>query len=312
MAYVPDEWLQVKWKLSPTSHWLLLYYCSRADQDEGTTTVSVERTAKDLSIRKDHVNEADRRLVRHGFISLDFNEEGGRVITLRHPWQSRTDRKQPRVNKTTSQVLGENLEHPEAATQNLGSPLNSHPSFGEITQNLGESTQNLGDFTLNLGKSTQNLGAHIRNNQLINQLIEPEEEAPPPAFSSVPENDSETEMAEAVATVMGFPSLPEGNGGAVCFEAAREFISAGIPVSILSEFEKQWYSRKIASGKTYVLTLAILRSDLPGWWRARQFQQASSPKVIAFERSLDGLSPSQRKKLAEDKYREMKAQQMSA
>jgi hypothetical protein len=112
-----------------------------------------------------------------GFITVTTGDHGGRIVRLLSPWQSRAERTGQPTQKTgrkaSSQVLGNGKE---TATQDLGSPLNSSPNFGEFTQNLGDSTQNLGKVTQSLGKSTQNLGAHIRNNQPMNQPIEPERE----------------------------------------------------------------------------------------------------------------------------------------
>lgn len=160
MAYIPDEWVMGNLKIAPSTVRLLFYYCGRADQDTGETNVSPQRASQDLGIRKDHVDEHDRKLVRGGLIRIAQSENEGRIIHMLAPWQPRSKRTAQRTGgKATSQVL---VKQAEAVTQNLGSPLDGFPKFGEIPQNLGESSQNLGEIP-------QNLGTHIRNNQLMNQ-----------------------------------------------------------------------------------------------------------------------------------------------
>jgi hypothetical protein len=178
MAYIPDEWVLKRLPIAQSAQQILFYYCARADQDTGETIVSAEKTSQDLGTRKDHVNEHDRKLVRLGFIAITANEHGGRIVRMLSPWKPRAERSgngaQRVEKKAASQDLG---KQPQAITQDLGSPLDSSPRFGEIPQDLGNATQTLGEVTQDLGKSTQDLGAHIRNNQLINQPIEPERES---------------------------------------------------------------------------------------------------------------------------------------
>jgi hypothetical protein len=153
---------------------VLFYYCARADQDTGETNVSVEKTSQDLGIRKDHVSEHDRKLVREGLITVSIGEFGGRIVRLLAPWRPRAERNGQPAQRAEKQTASQDLgKRKRATTQNLGSPLNA------VTQNLGESTQNLGspldetqadypklgEVTQNLGEPTQNLGLHIRNNQ---------------------------------------------------------------------------------------------------------------------------------------------------
>jgi hypothetical protein len=145
-----------------------------------------------LGVRKDHIDEHDRKLVREAFIRIVKDENGGRVVCLLAPWQPRAQRNgQPAQNpakKTTSQDLGKAVG---AQSQNLGSPLDSPSGTGESTQNagadlkgfpnvgkplpqnLGKSPQVLGKSPQVLGKSPQVLGSHIRNNQPMNQPMEP-------------------------------------------------------------------------------------------------------------------------------------------
>src|SRR5262245_57816803 len=167
-------------KLAPSAVRLLFYYCARADQDTGETNVSAERSSQDLGIRKDHIDEHDRKLVRDGYIAIAKNEYGGRIIHMLSPWTPRSERsghlRQASGGKDTSQVLGNNLEQSKDATQSLGSALDSFPKLGETPQNLGKSpktwgvvSQNLGESSQNLGKTSQNLGAHIGITSPCNQ-----------------------------------------------------------------------------------------------------------------------------------------------
>lgn len=159
--------------MSPTTRDLLIYYCMRAHQSTGQTNVSVQKTSQDLELRKDHVDEHDRKLARGGYIKIEKDENGGRIVQLCGPWQSSEQRKKKSVQlvekKDSSQELGKPSQDLGAAPQDSGSPLNSSPRFGENPQDLGNATQNLGESTQNLGKTSQNLGAHIRNNQPMNQ-----------------------------------------------------------------------------------------------------------------------------------------------
>jgi hypothetical protein len=163
MAYIPDEWVMRRLNIAQSAQQILFYYCGRADGDSGETNVSPERTSQDLGIRKDHVNEHDRKLSREGFIMISTNEHGSRIVRLLSPWQPRNERNgqhgQRTEKKRASQDLG---KHDSVITQDLGSALDGHPNLGEVTQSLGESTQVL-------GKIAQDLGAHIRTNQTINQ-----------------------------------------------------------------------------------------------------------------------------------------------
>lgn len=146
---------------------LLFYYCGRADQDSGETNVSSQRASQDLGIRKDHVDEHDRKLIRERFIRITKDENGGRVVYLLSPWQPRAKRNGYPAQKIDKKVTSQDLGRvKEAASQVQGSPLDESPNLGQIPQNLGKSPQVLGEIP-------QNLGAHIRNNQ----LIEPEREA---------------------------------------------------------------------------------------------------------------------------------------
>ena len=164
MAYIPDEWVMGNLEIAPSAVRLLFYYCGRADHDTGETNVSTRRASQDLGIRKDHIDEHDRKLVRKGLIRIERTDDERRVIHMLSPWQSRARRtEQKTAGKATSQDLGKSVE---VVTQKPGSPLDEFPKLGENPQNLGEVTQNL-------GKSSQNLGTHIRNNQLMNQPIEP-------------------------------------------------------------------------------------------------------------------------------------------
>lgn len=152
MAYIPDEWIQCKRKIPPSARDLLFYYCARADQDTGSTTVSSERTSRDLGIRKDHVDEYDRKLVREGLISVEKSPEG-RSITLKDAWQPRSSRNglkssQPKAIKDTSQVL-------------VKTPQN----LGKSPQNSGNPPETWEDLPKTWVESPQNLGLHIRNNQ---------------------------------------------------------------------------------------------------------------------------------------------------
>jgi hypothetical protein len=159
--------------IAPSAVRLLFYYCGRANQDTGETNVSPQRASQDLGIRKDHVDEHDRKLVREALILILKDENGGRIVRLLPPWCPRAERNgypaQMPTKKTTSQDLGDTAD---TSTQNLGSPLDGSPKLGQIPQNLGESPQVLGEVTQNLGESPQNLGGHIRNNQPMNHLID--------------------------------------------------------------------------------------------------------------------------------------------
>lgn len=170
--------------MSPTTRDLLIYYCMRANQVNGQTNVSAQRASQDLDIRKDHVDEHDRKLARMGLIEIQKDENGGRIVQLCAPWQSSEHRKRKPLQivekPASSQDLGESTQDLGSDSQNLGSPLNESPKFGGITQDLGGPSQNLGEVTQNLGKSSQNLGAHIRNNQPMNQPMEPEIHVEPP------------------------------------------------------------------------------------------------------------------------------------
>lgn len=183
MAYIPNEWVLTRLPIAPTTRDILFYYCARADNESGETTVSVERVHQDLKIRKDHVDEHDRKLVREGFISIAKNENGGRIVRMQGAWTPQSDRRakvgQVVVLETASQVLGEKQAPPP---QNLGSPLSASPSFGNPSPKLGESSQNLGEVTQNLGKSSQNLGAHIgTTSSLTSSLTNHGADAPNPA-----------------------------------------------------------------------------------------------------------------------------------
>ena len=71
---------------------------------------------------------------------------------------------------------------------------------------------------------------------------------------------------------MGLPSVPDGAAAALINESAAEFLAAGLTPSDVAEFEEEFYRRKVKQGKPIVLTLKILREDLPGWARARRLQ----------------------------------------
>jgi hypothetical protein len=175
-------------EIAPSAVRLLFYYCGRADHDTGETNVSAQRASQDLGIRRDHIDENDRKLVREGFIKIVKDENGGRVVWLLAPWQPRAERNgqpaQRPAKKATSQDLGKTEE---AQPQNLGSPLNSSSETNESSQNLGTDLkdfpdvgkplpQNLGRSTQVLGKSPQNLGAHIGITSPCNQPMEPAQE----------------------------------------------------------------------------------------------------------------------------------------
>jgi hypothetical protein len=157
-------------KIAPKTRDLLFYYYARADQETGQTTVSAQRASQDLGIRKDHVDEYDRKLVRDGFIAITKSESGGRIIQMRAPWRPRSERNghpaQHAEKKAASQVLGKTGLEPKLAPQNLGNPLDGSPKFGQSPQVLEEPPQNLGE-------PPQNLGAHIGTTSSGYQLMEP-------------------------------------------------------------------------------------------------------------------------------------------
>lgn len=167
MAYIPDPWVIKRLEIALSAQQVLFYYCARANQDTGETIVSVERTSQDLGIRKDHINEHDRKLVREGYIRIAVADNGGRMVQMLAPWLPRGERGQRVEKADTSQNLGELTQNLGGNAQDLGSPLNSSPKLGEIPQNLGKSAQNLGNFT-------QDLGAHIGITSSCNQPMGPE------------------------------------------------------------------------------------------------------------------------------------------
>lgn len=168
MAYIPDEWVIKRLDIAQSAQQILFYYCARADNDTGKTNVSAQRVSQDLGIRKDHIDEHDRKLVREGFVTITKDENGGRTVRLLSPWQPRAERNGHLTQKVEKKTVSQDLGKPEQpVTQDLGSPLNDSPNLGEFTQDLGKATQDL-------GKTPQDLGLHIRNNQPNNQTMEPE------------------------------------------------------------------------------------------------------------------------------------------
>ncbi len=117
---------------------------------------------------------------------------------------------------------------------------------------------------------------HIRNNRHVPSAGE----APPLAHPFDNFSDPETEMALAVASVMGYSSLPEGRYADPIKAAAREFLTAQISPGWVVEFEREWYSRKIAQGKRYALTLKILLEDFPGWARSRRINDTAGSATV--------------------------------
>src|SRR5262245_47594592 len=203
MAYIPDELVMGSLNIAPSAARVLFYYCGRANQDTGETSVSAQRVSQDLGIRKDHVDEQDRKLVREGLIEI-VKDDAGRLVRLLSPWRSRAERggrsTQSLVKKVASQVLGESAD---MNTQNLGSSLDSSPNLGELPQVLGESPQNL-------GKSPQILGAHIGITSPWNQPMEPAHE--PTLGATAPDwsvGRSETKVRERRKMSSRKASLPK-------------------------------------------------------------------------------------------------------
>lgn len=96
------------------------------------------------------------------------------------------------------------------------------------------------------------------------------------------------ELEKAICKVLGVSGMPEGNLGSRVNSLAEEFRLVGIQAGDVAEFEKDWYRRKMARGKShYTLTLPILREDLPGWFRARQIQSTNQQK----SQEQDGAVP---------------------
>jgi hypothetical protein len=173
VAYIPDEWVIKRVDVPPSGRDVLFYYCARANQDTGETNVSPQKVSQDLGIRKDHVDEHDRKLSRLGLITISNDEYGGRIVILNAPWKPRAERQQRTEKKVGSQVLGKKLKLIKADSQNLGSPVVTPPNLGESAQNLGTDLKDFPELgkplPQNLGENPQNLGLHIRNNQPINQ-----------------------------------------------------------------------------------------------------------------------------------------------
>lgn len=236
MAYVPDEWVMRRLDLALSAQQILFYYCARANQDTGKTNVSPEKTSQDLGIRKDHINEHDRKLVREGYINIAPDEYGGRVVRLLAPWQSRAERNghpaQTTGKESSSQDLG---KQDEAKTQILGSPLDANPKLGEVTQVLG-------NFTQNLGKVTQNLGAHIRNNQPMNQPMNQKEEdsakaganAPPTNHPPDPPNASDKTIWQLGVGLLKSAGVAESGARSFLGKMAKDFGKEKLAQAIVS------------------------------------------------------------------------------
>jgi len=157
-----------------------------------------------------------------------------------------------------------------------GSTVPSNPirPFTEKQSNLAQPTVEPGALTVEPGADS-----HDKERARVLNRHEPscepsEEEAAPPPFDNFA--DPLSELASAIATVMGLPAAPEGDAAAPINEAASEFLAAGLTPSAVSEFEEDFYRRKNQQGKKYVLTLKILREDLPGWSRANRMRQVAS------------------------------------
>ncbi len=90
-------------------------------------------------------------------------------------------------------------------------------------------------------------------------------------------------LAQALASVMGMAELPEGKPGEPFRIALEEFRHAGINPADIPVFAQEWYSRKVRSGQTnIVLTVPILRQDLPAWVKARQLRAkaTATPAIV--------------------------------
>lgn len=89
--------------------------------------------------------------------------------------------------------------------------------------------------------------------------------------------DEESQMAEALSQAMGLAHVPEGNTATQIFVVAKEFTDAAIAPDMVAAFEKDFYARKMAKGKRYILTLKILREDLPSWAKAQTVYASKPP-----------------------------------
>jgi hypothetical protein len=154
------------------------------------------------------------------------------------------------------------------------------PSFTEVSSKFDQSLPEVSPKfdTQNAPKSFSRGEPHDMPEAIVrshSQKAEEEGDSGSSPFDNF--TDRQTKMAEAISTVMGLPSLPEGESAAPIHGAAEDFLAAGCTPADVLAYEQDFTRRKVAQGKQTPLTLKILREDLPGWVRARRLQGAAAP-----------------------------------
>lgn len=250
------EFIQAVWEMSAYRAEKLLVQLACADwaNDAGEFWPSYDEIAHKARVTKPGAIGIIQQLLDDGDIVLIEKSDGGRGRRNRF-----------RFSDHYLDAVDEVRRKWQASRARNGKPALPNPAQKTVNQPYRKKTEKVNE---NDEKGKPGPCAY-KEGSVMNRQGEEGDPLSPPA---------EDPLALAIAKVgLGLNRLPENGSADEIHEAAARFQECGITPEMVFAYEDDFYRRKNAAGKRYVLTLNILINDLPLWARAQRFLVETKP-----------------------------------